>query len=167
MPRVHKKTKNRGGKTGEYRCVRCPDPIVSGETYFEWSFRYGGTHRQHTKHGSPRQSQLTQSKMSGVYAEVEAVEDLLGEDTYELDDLTGAIDNLASTVDEVAEEYRDAAEHFGGEGEQAERASELDDFSSTLGQFSPDEFDAEGEESLEDWRERIKAEAEEALGECP
>jgi hypothetical protein len=89
MPRVATKKKNKAGKP--YDCCKCSDKIKAGESYYEWSFRYGGTYRQHTSHGSPKASQLTQSKLSGAYAAIEAAEDAVA--TAEtVEDLAAALE---------------------------------------------------------------------------
>lgn len=167
--KVAKKTKNKGGKTVVYRCSfpGCGNPIVPGESYYQWTFYRQQPTRVHAKHGFPRQSMLTQSKLAEVYSGVEGIEDLLAEDGWALEDVTSAIDDLVSVCDEVAQEYQDAAEPFGGQGEHAERAEEVEQFSSTLSALSFDDFDEDGKESEEDWRERIKGEVESAIGEAP
>lgn len=167
--KVARKTKNRGGKSLTYRCSSpgCTDEIKPGEDYFEWCFYRQRPTRIHASHGYPRNSMLTQSKMAEVYAGVEEIEDLLAEEDWDFDDVTNALENLVSTCDEVAQEYQDAAEPFGGQGEHAERAEAVESFSSNLGSLSLDEFDEEGDESREDWRERIKGEVEGAIGEAP
>jgi hypothetical protein len=135
MPRVYTKTKNRAGK--ERACGRCSHVIAPGERYFQFSFRYGGTHYRCSEH-YPRGSELTQSKLSAVYAAVEDAEDQL--ENFDLaSDIEALVQGVADTVDEVAEEYREAAEPFQGQGENAERADELESWSYELQSFSVSE----------------------------
>ena len=108
----------------------CSDrEIKPGEEYHMWSFRYGGDHRMHASHGRPLPSMLTQSKMSTVYAAVEAF-DLGGLETE--DEIASALADLGNEVGEVASEYAEAAEAFGGAGENQERADELEGWASEL-----------------------------------
>lgn len=154
MPRVHVQT----ARKSKYRrrCHRCHQDIVPGMRYKSWSFRYGGTYYACDRpECAPQRSDLTQSKMGEVYAAIETAERSVAE-AEDTDDLRAAIDSVVETVDEVAAEYREAAEPFGGEGEHAERADELESWSSELQGFDPDED-----------LEVSRPEAEELLGGCP
>jgi hypothetical protein len=156
MPRVHTQIKNRRGRT--VTCTSCRREIQPGEKYYKWSFRYGGTYTSCAEH-PPRQSQLTQSKMSDVYAAIENAEDGLP-NCESVVEVVGLIEEVASAVRDVAEEYREAAEPFGGAGENAERADELEGFADELESFSPDEEDEEAdqiEEAKDKIREEMKA----------
>ena len=53
--------------------------IKKGDTYYKWSIRMGRGGHTFISKTPPRPSQLTQSKMSGAYAAVEAVEDVIAE----------------------------------------------------------------------------------------
>lgn len=110
MPKVSEKKKNKGGQP--YICEGCSDKIVPGESYYQWSFRFGGTHRQHTKHGSPKQSQLTQSKMSGVYAAVESAERQIA-GTDNADDIGALLEECATEVEQVKDEYQESLDNMG------------------------------------------------------
>ncbi|HUW14874.1 MAG TPA: hypothetical protein VM537_34460 [Anaerolineae bacterium] len=79
--------------------------ISKGDTYYHWSFRYGGKHRSKDR---PRPSQLTQSKLSGAYAAQESIEDLSGE--TDIDTIRSVVESAISEIQEVAEEYRDSAD---------------------------------------------------------
>ncbi len=151
MARATLHTKSKRG--AEYRCVKCTDRINPGEKYYEWSFRYGGTRRQHASHGAPRPSQLTQSKMATVYEAIEAAEDC----QEDLGSFADAIEQIVEVANEVASEYRDAAEQFGGAGENAERADELESWVEGL------------EDKASTIREALDAltEAQEAISSCP
>lgn len=165
MPRVLTKTKSTAG--AERKCGRCGIKIEAGDTYFSWSFRYGGTHYRCKDH-RPRQSELTQSKMSEVYAAVEAAEDELPT-TGDVADIRSIIEALAETVESVASEYRDAAEPFGGAGENAERADELDGWVDELQSFYPDDPDEENDtdDEIQDAIENARSEAVDLASGCP
>lgn len=171
MPRVTVKKKNRAGADRE--CGRCGDGIEPGQEYRSWSFRYGGTHYRCMKPGCrPRQSELTQSKMSEVYSAVEEAEETLKGDasTITVADIRDAVSEAAEAVGAVAEEYREADQAFGGQGatESAERADELEDFASALDNFSPEEeTDEDSEAEAAEKVEAAKEAAYEALGEAP
>ena len=95
--RVLEKKKNKNGKP--YNCGQCQEKIKAGESYFEWSFFRGSTHRQHTSHGRPRQSQLTQSKMRAAYSAMEDLEDAITE-----------LNKGNATIKDLAESIRAAAD---------------------------------------------------------
>ena len=107
MPRVSTKKKSARGKP--YNCGRCSEKIKAGEEYHEWSFRYGGTQRQHASHGFPRGSQLTQSKMSQAHAACEDLEDSLGDGSLDTPDaIADAVQTCMDALQEVMDEYEEA-----------------------------------------------------------
>lgn len=124
MPRVHTRTKAARGKP--YTCSRCGQPIEPGQEFYYWDFRYGGTRRIHKDHGYPRPSQLTQSAMGEVYAAIEAVEDLIADVEWSLEDATQAVQDVYDIAEQVKSQYEEAAEHFGNAGPSQERADELE-----------------------------------------
>ncbi len=166
MPRVIEKRKNAAG--AERKCGRpgCGKVITKGERYLSWSFRFGGTHYRCMDH-PPRQSELTQSLMGGVYAAVEDAQDALP--TAEcVADIRELVQTVTDAVGEVAEQYRDAAEAFGGQGENADRADELDGWQSDLDSFYPDEPDEDTPDNESaDMLEAARTEADELLNGCP
>lgn len=153
MPRVTSHKKNSGGRAGkaEYACCRCSDPIIAGDQFYAWSFRYGGTYRQHAKHGYPRQSQLTQARIGEVYAAIESVEDLIGgEGEWDYDDAAAGIEDAGSVAREIADEARSTAdEYFGGGGPHAERADELEGIADELDDAAQQVRDLDGEQTEE------------------
>jgi hypothetical protein len=159
MPRVFQKKKIKLG--ADRSCGRCGKKIEPGDEYLSWSFRYGGTHFRCLDH-PPRQSELTQSKLSEVYSAQETAEDeidaIVVDEDGAVEGVKDAVQTVIDQIQETASEYMEAAEHFGGEGENAERADELESWSGELESFYPDE-DAE--------LEAAKTEAMELLGNCP
>jgi hypothetical protein len=132
MPRVYTKTKSAAGKT--YSCTKCSKPITKGQEYHEWSFRYGGTRRQHAACGRPKPSQLTQSKLAAVYEAQEAAEEQIA-GAASVDDVVGALNDVAEAAREVAEEYREAVQAMNMEGsgnESEERADALEAYADEL-----------------------------------
>lgn len=139
MPRVKSQKANK-----DY-----PDQgIAKGDTYYKWSFRYGGTHKSLTY---PRPSQLTQSKLSDPLAQVEAVEDMLNERDTTPAECSLAIGEAADAATATAEEYREAAEPFGGEGEHAERADACDEWAQALQQLADEYADWEPDNQADDF----------------
>jgi len=111
--------------------------VAKGETYYKWSFRYGGTHKSKTY---PRSSQLTQSKYSGVYAALEEIQDLINTPDVVIADLVECANMAAEGIREVASEYEQADEDMGGhQGINSERASACeecaDELESAAGEF--------------------------------
>lgn len=170
MPRVRTKTKSRAGQ--KYHCGKCGKAIKPKEKYYEWKFRYGGTHRQHESCGYPRASQLTQSKMSTVYAAIEdAGDDIAKAETPS--DIADALDNCAESAREVASEYEQAMEAMGEAGannsDWEERKSALEDFADSLDNAASEmrdhEVDDDDAEAEEPDMEALRTDADNALSE--
>lgn len=163
MPRVSRKKKIKLG--ADRVCGRCGKKIEIGEHYLSWSFRYGGVRYRCLDH-PPRPSDLTQSKLSAVYAAQEDAEDeipqIVVEDGHSNEDaiesVREVIQRVIDQIYETAEEYREAAEYFNGEGENAERADELEAWSGDLENFDPPMDGSLGD---------IKSEALEFIRDCP
>lgn len=167
--RVKPTGQRKGGKP-PFRCRKCGNAIEPGQDRYEWSFRYGGTYRQHVSCGAPRASELTQSAgKQTLYAAQEAVEDALGgadPETIEefeswRDGIASALRDASSDATDVAGDYEAAAEPFGGEGENAERrdscetwASDLDDAASEVEDVEVEAVEREADESDEDFEQR-------------
>lgn len=161
------------------RCCQCPSPIVRGERYYQWSIkrqRGGVTYRQHESHGAPRPSQLTESKMSGVYAAIESAEEAIAA-AGSPEDVAEALRAAASDVEGVRDEYQESLDNMpeglqqGDTGQQIEeRVSNLEDFAQTLNDAADecesmeteeadeaDEPEAQGDETPEQQAEREQA----------
>ncbi len=123
MPRVYTQKANK-----DY-----PDQgIKKGDTYYSWSFRYGGDRKSKTQ---PRPSQLTQSKMSTALAAAESVEDAIASASCP-DDLLTALNDAAEEIRGVADEYQEAADAFengGGIADQnTEKADQVNEWADQL-----------------------------------
>lgn len=69
--------------------------IKKGDSYWYWSFRFGGVHKSKTQ---PRPSQLTQSTfLSEIYSIQEEIESITSE----------SVEDLESTVDEIKSRLED------------------------------------------------------------
>jgi len=155
MPRVNTATKSRVGK--EIMCRRCHRKIEPGERYFYYKFRYGGKYT-HCKLHPPRASELTQSKMSGVYAAVEGAEDalaLLQKKNGTVEDVQAVLETAADEVESIRDEYQDSLDNM-PEGLQG----------SSTGEAIQEKIDAleEFAQTLRDLDEAL-SNAEQALGE--
>jgi hypothetical protein len=132
MPRVHTSTKSAAGRV--YTCGACGKHITKGQKFHAWSFRFGGSHRQHAECGYPRRGQLTQSKLGVLYDAQDAATEAV-EQTDQLSDLNDALQQVADTAREIAEEYREAVQAMNMEGngtENEERADTLDEYADAL-----------------------------------
>jgi len=162
--------------------------IKKGDMYYTWAFRYGGVRKSKTR---PRPSQLTSSKMSGVYAAREAMEDAVAAFRGErcLDTLKSEIESAIEDARSVAQEYRDSADSIRDTFPESTTADEceekadsieewcdnvesvkdaLDDQPEQEGEEEPDE---EGEPDttvfsaqLEEWADNVVGEMESAIG---
>jgi hypothetical protein len=144
--------------------VKCGKDILPGQERYEWSFRYGGTRRQHVTCGYPKQSQLTQSKMGDIYA---SFEDLAWGDTAEA--LVADLESIEETAEQVRSEYEEAAENFGGQGPSQESAENIELWISSLQSARSDIETAEQKEgeSDEEFISRLQEIAQGAVDECP
>jgi len=144
-----------------------------GESYYHWSFRYGGKHYSKTY---PRQSQLTQSDfLSQAYSIQERIEDW----DYELDANTSHEDTVAdikeqaesfleevvSEVEELANECEEKRDNMpeglqeGPTGELLEgRASSCEEWASNLESVDIEECEGEGtdeDDTAEEYKEKV------------
>jgi hypothetical protein len=174
VPRVNKARKNRAGAV--IKCGKCNLMIEPGENYFFWEPRYGGKQVRCYRH-YPRQSEITTSKMSEVYAATEEAEDQASAyDGIEVSDFESMKQAVVDVITGVAEEYETAAEHFGGAGENAERAEALEAFSQEVDSVEFEEFNSWwGDNCPEDlevdaqqaWREDMFSRLTEAMANTP
>lgn len=151
MPRVHvKKARKDYPNAG----------IKKGDTYYSWSFRYGGKRMSKTK---PRPSQLTLSKMSEAYAASEALEDTIASASTP-EELKEALEQAAEEITAVADEYQSSMENMIAQAGQIyedmeQKVSDLQDWASAL------ESDVGEIESMDDYEsfEKLNADAQSEL----
>jgi vacuolar-type H+-ATPase subunit E/Vma4 len=158
---------------------------VKGEEYYQWSIksqRGGTTYRQHVRHGSVRQSQLTHSKMSGAYAAVEAAEDEIAS-AGNVYDMKAALETCAEEIGNVRDEYQESLDNMpenlqqGDTGQQIqEKIDALESFADELTSVDLEEFGeeepgidneaahAKWTEDAEDHLEQQRSAALDALG---
>lgn len=140
MPRVHTKKARKDYPS---------EGIKKGDTYFSWSFRYGGKHKSLTP---PRPSQLTQSKMSAALAAAEGLEDSIKSATTP-QDLVDALNQAAEEIKAVAEDYEDSLGNMPTqEGEIAEAMQEkIDGLTEWGDQLESDASDVEAIDGFEEF----------------
>lgn len=130
-------------------CGRCGTELPKGSAY-RWA-KPG--FRSHTRMirctdlaCAFRQSELTTSKLAGVYAAQEDANDRLdGWDGAGLGELQSLLDDAAAAAGEVAEEYRDASQNWGDNGNEEwdGYADEIESWISELESVDLNEFDAD------------------------
>lgn len=153
MPRVYDKRANVGAK--KKTCGKCNKEIKPGDRYYTWSFRYGGTYLRHVSCGHPRQSELTQSKLSGVYAAQEDGQAAIDEwDGEEASDIAQALNDAAEAAREVATEYEDGIQNMPDSLQQGSVAEEMQEKADAINAWA-DELesaasDVEGEDKPEE-----------------
>jgi DNA-directed RNA polymerase subunit M/transcription elongation factor TFIIS len=185
---VDDKTKPKPNRT----CGKCGKEIEPGMPY-RWvqpkSGPYGGTKRYRCMECPTwRESELTTSKMAGVYAAQEQVDDELYT-CEEMGDLESLRDDVADQVEAVADEYEESAQNivdgFGHETsmseELADKASMLRDWAEDIRNVAFDDFDepdempdddeddreATVEEAKEDWINEQRERLSDEMGNCP
>lgn len=159
MPRINRIQKS---MKPQGTCRRCGKQIEKGQPYSYIKFRYGGKVK-HCGACAWRQSELTQSKMSGAYAAQEAAEDAITawDPADGLDALQSDLDSAADDAEAVAEEYRDSADNWEQETslteEWREKADAIEEWATTVREVlgDQDEWDedakrAEIEEETKD-----------------
>ena len=143
-----------------HTCDKCGTEITVGSSY-RWvqikSGPYGGrTLIRCSVCPSWRQSELTSSKMSGIYAAQEHLSDVI--DSLEtVDDLTDAAQTFADAVREVGEEYRESQSNmvdgFGHDtsmsDELGDKADQLDDWANDIEYLDFESFDEEEPEQAD------------------
>lgn len=128
MPRVHKlkaksdiyakglRIKDSKTKSG-YRLDRSQpenekDTVIvnKGQTYYKWSFRFGGTHISLTH---PRRSQLTNSGfLSSVYSIQERIGDMDAGNYSERDELVSEIEDIKSELEDLLSQCEESLDNM-------------------------------------------------------
>ena len=130
-------------------CEKCGKQIEPGQPYKHVSPRSGpwesGRKRVRCADCPTwKPSELTFSKMAGVYAAVESFQEVMASWSPEdgASDLEGALDELASEVEQVADEYEESANNIvDGFGHETTQSDELQ----------------EKADSLRDWADEVRS----------
>ena len=174
--RVHTITKSTAAKfaTHTFPCTKCSNPIKAGEKFYMYQPNHSKPRRSHIEHGAPKQSELCQGKMSGVYAAVEGAEADISIARL-ADDASGLAEILTTckdAVEEVKNEYEQSLSNMPEPLQEGATGQEIQEKIDALESFC-DELDNAASE-CEDWdmtseqQEKIDAAfetAENALGE--
>jgi hypothetical protein len=122
MARCFSAKKSKAGK--EIKCGRCQAPIVPGENYFYFSVGFRGPKSIRCKDHRPKQSELCGSKLSGVYAAIEDVEEVLKTATTP-DEIADALESAASDVESVRDEYQESWDNIGDNFQNGQPGEEI------------------------------------------
>lgn len=185
-------TEVKKARTDQGEC-KCGKEIKAGDPY-RWAqpgFRGAKRVRCMDTKCRFRPSELTTSKLAGVYGATECAEDTIQAwdgKSGDVEDIKEALTTCAEEVREVAEEYRESAENmreaFNGNSssvadECEEKADEISSWADELKQaaeqledFEHGDEREEGDpeaiaEERETWWEGVQSDALEALGNCP
>ena len=147
--RVDKSNKDQG------KCGKCRAELPKGSAYLWAKGRYTSRKVRCTSPNCRfRPSDLTESKMSDVYAAQESLEDFLGQWSAAdgLEPVQSACSEAAEAIRGVSEEYATAAEAMSGAGEEMQsKADELESWACEIEDAGnqPDEFEATYPEAIE------------------
>ena len=177
MPRVHTRVKSTRGRE-TFPCVRCEEPIRVGEQFYTWQQARSPARYQHTSHGYPRPSQLSNRKTALIEDAIQDANETIQNWKPELDDdgsygggyedVSDAINAVAEQAKDVGSEYESSADNMPESlqyGQQAEAmrevAQELDTWADEIESWSPqgDEPDIPDQwtdESDDDYRQRCE-----------
>lgn len=183
MPRV---TDVKRAQKSQGSCGGCGVELAKGEPYRWWAFRFGGKRKRcMADKCAPRPSDLTQSKMSGVYQAQENLEDWLQEwEGVDLQEVKDEVETCVDEVRQVAEEYTESAEAIRENFEESPTADECDEKAEELESWLDDldaaadsveeyegKVDDDGKPNTPDaaraWRLEVTDAVEEALSNCP
>ena len=145
---VNKSNKDQG------KCGKCRAELPKGSAYLWAKGRYTSRKVRCTSPNCRfRPSDLTESKMSSVYAAQEELEDFMGQwNGEDLSEVQSACESCGEAIREVSQEYADAAEAMSGAGsEMQEKADNLDQWASDIEDAGnqPDEFEPTYPEAIE------------------
>lgn len=176
MAKIYESTKSSRGET--HNCDKCHQPITTGQKFLYWKLSMNSPlHRRHAACGRPRPSELTSSKLSGVYAAVESAEDALNalgkEDTPA--DIAQILNDCAGEVESVKDEYQESLDNMPEPLQQGPTGQDMQEKIESLETFhnvlTDKASDLEGlekdddDEDQEDWFNGLVSEAQDTLGE--
>lgn len=154
MPRINKVSQARKDQGS----CRCGTEIKAGDAYQWIKFRYGGRRVKCSKCAF-RPSELTQSKLSAVYAAQEGLHDFLdGWTDTDVEEPRSEATNALDEIRAVQEEYEEAAEAMGEAGESCvsrERADELESWADDLESAVDELAEIEEGEDPNEWRDNV------------
>ena len=151
--RVHTITKSTAAKFKDHTfpCTKCALPIRAGEKFYMYQPNHSQPRRSHVEHGAPKQSELCQGKMSGVYAAIEGAEADISI-ARQNDDASGLAEILTTckdSVEEVKNEYEESLGNMPDSLQEGTTGQEIQEKIDALEQFC-DELDNAASE-CEDW----------------
>lgn len=173
MARCFSAKKSSAGK--KIKCGRCGHKIEPGKVYFYFSVGFRGVKQIRCGAHKPRTSELTGSKLSGAYAAMEAVEDVLSgveRSEVSIEEIAEALDTCATEIEGVRDEYQESYDNMGDNfqnsspGEEVqEKIDALYEFAQTLNSAAEDVRNVSDDVSAEEMNDEACEIAENALGE--
>jgi hypothetical protein len=165
MPQVQERTARKKTK-----CDVCPKPIEPGQKYYKWAFYRGPVQRQHSTHGYPKPSQLTQSKMSGVYSAIESAETNISTCDNPAD-IALELRTAADDIEVIKEEYEEGLSNKpdGLRDADTDTQEKIDALSEFIDELRSTADDIEGESDgtdipeKESWLSGLQEKAKEVL----
>lgn len=161
------------------KCEACREEITPGMGYRYIAPRHGGRRKRHLHCPMWRPSEMVSGKMATAMAAQEGAEESVnnlidGIDQQQLDsvheDLRTIMEECAQGARDCAEEYQEGLDNMpqglqdGPTGEEIQEKIELlEDWVGRLEDYDPDEYDPDEEETVEDWSERLRDEALDAI----
>lgn len=156
-------------------CEKCRAEITKGDQYRHFKVGFRSRYKRircMRSECTPRRSEMTPSKMAGVYAAIESAEDTLaalraGDPEDDATSIREAVTGAYEGFSEVADEYREAAEAsptglvFGED--LNERADEIEDAGRDLESFDPSEEEPDFDQCDEDWHDEDAVTEDESL----
>lgn len=141
--RVHTITKSTQAKFKDHTfpCTKCSEPIRAGQKFYMYQPNHQQPRRSHAEHGSIKQSELCQGKMSGVYAAVEGLEEAIAQarNSNDASGLADALRDCAQEVEQVKDEYQEGYDNLpqqfqdsGSGAETQEKIEALEQFCESL-----------------------------------
>lgn len=104
-------------------CNKCGKPIKPGQRYLKWTFHRSLPTLRHEECGHPRPSELTRSKVSGLYAARESAEDAISSwEGEETGDVAQVLRDCAEEAENVKQEYEDSISNM---PEQLQESSQV------------------------------------------
>jgi hypothetical protein len=169
-------------------CAKCGQPIEVGQSVYRWARKtsYGGiTYYQHVACGQPKPSQLYSRKTAQIEdllqdADFDFTEELSESaqpgDTHEIDTshVESLLGDIADVAESVGDEYGESADNLPEGLQQGYQAEALRDVAERL-RYWADELrsldfetsfplrELEEDEDLEDWRDDMQTQIDDAI----
>lgn len=163
MPRVFTAKKIKRGK--KIKCGKCGDRIRPGSSYRFWTFYKGARNIRCMKAGcAPRQSELTRSRMSEVYAILESIEDAckVFRGDYDFDSLIGEVETQHGELESLKDDFQSGKENIPEQFQEGETAQLIEARIEAIEAYLS-ELDTAESEARSKWESEKPEEGDEAV----